>query len=205
MCQDDANLRFAFIVWFFYSMVLCGKLALSFYTFVPILNTQDLWGINVYRLILTISCIIFLLLVLSHHYTKLSSPRQQYLSYLASSVTLDILDSIQFLNFLFDPKLKDRINTTMEILVLVFACINFVLPTFALMRLRYRKIPRWLPIHFNEFYTLLYFLIVNLPYLVLRVLIWQNIDSDVSTFIVKNVLMILLGLRELWIAVSAPL
>lgn len=58
----------------------------------------------VLQLTLSLTAVIFLLMVESHHYTQLASPRQLYLTYLATAVTLDILDSILFLDLLWDTR-----------------------------------------------------------------------------------------------------
>lgn len=50
----------------------------------------------------------------------------------------------------------------MRITVLFFACLNFVLPTFALFKLRYSKgLPSWVCLPYEKLYTLVYFLVVN--------------------------------------------
>uniref|UniRef100_A0A915JZ18 Uncharacterized protein n=1 Tax=Romanomermis culicivorax TaxID=13658 RepID=A0A915JZ18_ROMCU len=133
----------------------------------------------------------------------LNSPRQTYLSYLASGITLDVIDSVLFLQLLIDPELKDssKKHTFLPGAIIFFACFNFVLPTFALFKLRYtRRLPHWMPLPYEKLYTLFYFLTVNLPFLIIRAYVWQKDKNDVSIFIVKNFVMVILAFREVWVS-----
>lgn len=202
-CTDDANVKFAFVAWLVYSLVISAKIAVMFRTFHTELKSEEIFGPTSLKIILALSAVIFLFLVLSHHYTQLNSPRQMYLSYLASSVTLDVIDSVLFLQLLIDPQVKDSVNGNypLKISILFFACFNFILPTFALFKLRYRKgLPRWVPLPYEKLYTLFYFLTVNVPYLVIRGYVWQKDRNDVSIFIVKNCVMVILAFREVWVS-----
>lgn len=206
-CTDDANVKFAFVAWFVYSIVLSAKIAVILRTFADQIKGEKLFGPTAFKIILALSAIIFLFLVLSHHYTQLNSPRQMYLSYLASSVTLDVIDSVLFLQLLIDPDQgKETVdnNFALQISILVLACFNFILPTFALFKLRYsRGLPRWVPLPYEKLYTLFYFLTVNVPYLVIRAYVWKKDRNDVSIFIVKNVIMVILAFREVWVSFLA--
>ncbi len=105
-------------------MVLAGKIATTFQFYYEDLTenpmqamvlkanfmTMDsIFGKHTYRLILSLSCPIFLLLVEAHHYTKLNSPRQLYLSHLVGGVTMDILDTIFFMDLLWLDKVGSGI------------------------------------------------------------------------------------------------
>jgi hypothetical protein len=78
--------------------------ATTFSLFHMDIPVDTLFNRNLYKLNLAMSALIFLFLVEAHHYTQLNSPRQMYLAYLESAITLDILDSIIFLNLLWDSK-----------------------------------------------------------------------------------------------------
>jgi hypothetical protein len=72
-----------------------------FYTTIP---ETGLFGRNIFKLNLALAAVVFLFLVEAHHYTQLNSPRQLYLSYLENAITLDLLDSIYFLDLLWLDK-----------------------------------------------------------------------------------------------------
>ena len=90
-------------------------------------------------------------------------------------------------------------DLALEIAILALACFNFVLPTFALLKLRFKRMPRYVPLPYEKLYSLLYVSMVNIPYLVIRSYLWRFVnDHDVSIFLVKNAIMIYLAVRELW-------
>ena len=111
VCSSDANIKYAWLAWLVYSCVLAGKVAVTFRLYHDDISTDlgftsvdQVFGRHMYKLTLSLTAVIFLLMVESHHYTALASPRQLYLTYLATAVTLDVLDSILFLDLLWDDK-----------------------------------------------------------------------------------------------------
>lgn len=102
---SDANIKYAFIGWFVYALLLAGKCATTFclyYNEIPV--NEDLFGRHVFKLNLALAAIVFLFLVEAHHFTQYNSPRQLYLTYLESAITLDIIDSVYFLNLLWEDQ-----------------------------------------------------------------------------------------------------
>lgn len=208
VCASDANIRYAWVAWGVYSAVLIGKVAVTFRLYhdkigneVGFENLDQIFGRHTYRLTLALTAVIFLLMVESHHYTALASPRQLYLTYLATAVTLDILDSVLFLDLLWDEQIRGapQMDFALEVTILVLACFNFFLPTFALLKLVCRRLPRFIPLPYEKLYALLYVLCVNIPYLVIRSFLWRHVQGhDVSIFVVKNAIMVYLAVREAW-------
>uniref|UniRef100_A0A5S6QXY6 WD_REPEATS_REGION domain-containing protein n=1 Tax=Trichuris muris TaxID=70415 RepID=A0A5S6QXY6_TRIMR len=205
-CADDSNIRYAFLGWLAYSLVLSVKICIIFKMVIQHLKTSDLFGPGTLELTLSASALIFLLLVLSHHFNNPRSPRQLFLSYLASTVTLDVIDSIVFLKLLIDPVRRQLMadHPGLDTGILFLACFNFVLPTFCLFKLRYNfGLPTWVPLPYEQFYSLMYFITVNLPFLLIRIFVVSDPDSPItggSVFMIKNVIMLVIGVREAWVA-----
>lgn len=211
-CKDEANLKYAFVAWLVYSVILSAKIATFFPMFAHELLPSDktpgdeqkrqIWGPVALKFILAMSAVIFLLLVLSHHYNRMNNPRAQYLSYMSSVITIDLLDSVLFLELLVEDTVAPKLANegALRIVIIVFACINFMLPTLSLFKLRYKKgLPSWLPFPYEKLYALFYFLFVNVPYLIIRSYLWRSREHDVSIFLVKNVIMVALGIRDVWV------
>lgn len=216
--DDDENIQYAFVVWLVYSLVLLAKIATFFPIYsaklipLPVENETDLaraekppilWGPITLKFILALSAVIFLLLVLSHHYNRLNKPRANYLSYLSSAISIDLLDSVLFLELLVEPAIASKLeaNPFLKAVILILACFNFVLPTFSLFKLRYRKgLPSWVPLPYEKLYALFYLLFVNVPYLVIRAYLWRQVRRDVSIFLMKNLIMITVGMRDVWMS-----
>ncbi|KAJ1353866.1 hypothetical protein KIN20_010632 [Parelaphostrongylus tenuis] len=78
------------------------------------------------------------------------------------------------------------------------------MPTFALLKLRFGRYPRLLYVN-DKIWGLIYVLIVNGPFLGLRIYLYVLLEVeqrgrhyDLSLFAVKNIAMIYLALREIW-------
>ncbi|XGW31357.1 hypothetical protein V3C99_009935 [Haemonchus contortus] len=211
VCSVDGKVKFAWIGWLVYSLVLVGKVATCFRLFYselppgPLDNNDKLFDDHLFKLGLSLSVLIFLFLLEAHHYTPLMSARQLYITYLATAICLDLVDNIYFLDLLWQS-LKDGWNLPMwlDITILTVACVNFVMPTFALLKLRFGRFPRLLYIS-DKVWSLLYVLIVNGPFLGLRIYLYILLEVqqrgrhyDPSLFAVKNIAMIYLAMRELW-------
>ncbi|VDP33690.1 unnamed protein product [Soboliphyme baturini] len=205
LCEDESNIRYAFVAWLVYSVILSAKICVIILLVEPVISKHELLGPNSLKFVLSLSALIYLLLVLSHHFNRIDGPRQIYLSYLASSITLDIMDSVLFLQLLIDKHRNLAINRnfSLQMFILALACFNFILPMFSLFKLRYRiGLPRWVPLPYEKVYSLFYFLTVNLPYLIIRARVYSSaeVSNDAYFFIIKNVVMVIVGIRELWVS-----
>ncbi|WKY04221.1 hypothetical protein Q1695_005305 [Nippostrongylus brasiliensis] len=211
VCSVDGKVKFAWIGWLVYSLVLVGKVATCFRLFYselppsPLDNNDKLFDDHLFKLGLSLSVLIFLFLLEAHHYTPLMSNRQLYITYLTTATCLDLVDNIYFLDLLWQS-FKDGWNLPLwlDVTILTVACVNFVMPTFALLKLRFGRYPRLLYIS-DKIWSLLYVLIVNGPFLGLRIYLYVLLEVqqkgrhyDASLFAVKNVAVMYLALRELW-------
>ncbi|KIH64900.1 hypothetical protein ANCDUO_04781 [Ancylostoma duodenale] len=171
----------------------------------PLDNNDKLFDDHLFKLGLSLSVLIFLFMLEAHHYTPLMSARQLYITYLSTAICLDLVDNIYFLDLLWQS-FKDSWNLPLwlDITILTVASVNFVMPTFALLKLRFGRYPRLLYIS-DKVWSLLYVLIVNGPFLGLRIYLYVLLEVqqkgrhyDFSLFAVKNVAVIYLAMRELW-------
>lgn len=124
----------------------------------------------------------------AHHYTPLGSPRQLYITYLMTAISLDILDTVSFVDLLWQnkvcpfPTIPPLFHTTynyecassirifqefdwnlpfwLEITILCIASSNFILPTFALLKLNFGRNQRILLIS-DRFWSFLYVVLVS--------------------------------------------
>ncbi len=97
-----------------------------------------------------------------------------------------------------------NVELWLELVILSLACINLVLPAFALLKLRFSKLPKNLQLG-EKAWALVYVLLVNAPFLGIRIYLYvllevpqRNVQYDPSLFAVKNVAMIYLAIREVW-------
>uniref|UniRef100_A0A914WJI8 Transmembrane protein n=1 Tax=Plectus sambesii TaxID=2011161 RepID=A0A914WJI8_9BILA len=190
LCTADAKVKYAWVGWLAYALVLVGKVATCFQLFYDELPAKagehdKLFNDHLLRLCLSLSVLIFLFLLEAHHYTHLLSHRQLYITYLVTAICLDLIDTIYFLDLLWQSLQHNwNIELWLECVILALACFNLVLPGFALMKLRFSKFPKSFVVG-EKVWALLYVLAVNAPFLGIRIYLYvllevpkQNIHYD---------------------------
>ena len=187
-----------YIAWLAYAVHLIPQVATIFKVFADELDKEDFLNPNFLKLTLSITPMLFVCLIYSHHKSRESFARKTFVQILVSSVTLDLFDSVEILEYLFDKKL---ISSSVETAIIVFSCINFCLPVFALYELKSNEfsetgqVPR---VSFKLLYVLSFLCFVNIPFLVIRAYLWHVFKLDVSILIAKNILGIFFGFTEIY-------
>ncbi|CAD6193515.1 unnamed protein product [Caenorhabditis auriculariae] len=211
VCSVDGRIKYAFIAWLAYALLLSAKLIACFFIFykelppVPTDNNDKLFDDQTFKLALSLSVLIFVFIFETHHYTPLMSNRQVFISYFLVSICLDLVDNIYFLDLLWQAvKESWTLNYWIEVAILAVGCVNFVMPAFSLLKLRFARFPRYFLVS-DKVWALIYVLIVNGPMLGLRIYLYYHLEVeqhghryDPSLFAVKNIAVIYLAIRELW-------
>lgn len=185
------ELPYAFIAWFAYAAVtLVPEVAVIFKNYADQLEDVKILHQNVLKIALCITPALFLLLVNSHHSANPQSSRKWYVDKLTGGVTLDLMDSIDFLEILFLDDFKLNLPEVLENAIIAFACINFFLPTLALLELSINKFDGQVrPVSCQVLYSMSYIFLVNIPFFIIRMVLWLVYNQDVSVFIAKNLIM----------------
>ena len=191
--------KFAYIAWVVYAVHLVPQVATLFKLKAPFFDERELvFGPNMLKMNLCLTPMLFLFLMYANHDAKSHSRRKYYLEKMTAAVTLDLFDSAEMLEYLFD---KEKITIKLENAILAFSCMNIFLPTFALFELKFNKFHdsgEVSPISFKLIYVCSFMLFVNVPFLVLRVILWHGYQLDVSVLLAKNVLAVILGIIEIF-------
>lgn len=191
------SLPLVYIVWFFYSALLTAKVVLLFKLDVAqSLDVNSAFGPQLLKVIIASSAVVFLLLVETHNNAEPHSDEQSYIYFLITSTVFEIFDSVTFLGILFPMQTKVVLTYDLENAVLVLACINFILPTMTLYKLSLSEFGcRQRPLGLQLLYKGLHLCLVNIPYFVIRVYLWTLYDHDVTLFLLKNILAVVITLR----------
>ncbi|XP_052068353.1 transmembrane protein 121B-like [Mytilus californianus] len=193
------NLPLGYFAWFVYSVALVARVAIIFSDFAQFLVETDFFGPNTLKITISLACAVFLLLLMMHHDAQPGTMRMHRIQEFSGTVVFDILDSVDMLDVLFDPKDRFDLPSGMCMAIISISCINFILPIFPLMTLSnshfgYKNTSESLLI----LHKLLLIFVVNLPFLIMRLLIWHVVQKDVSIFIVKNLLVIIVNFYQLY-------
>ena len=193
------EIKFAYIAWIVYAVHLVPQLATLFKLKATVFNDEELvFGPNMLKMNLCLTPMLFLFLIFAHNDGRSHSRRKYYLEKMTAAVTLDLFDSVELLEYLFD---KEAIAVELENAILVFVCLSIFLPTFALFELKYNKFHdsgEVSPISFKFVYICSFMLFVNVPFLVLRLILWHAYQLEVSVLLAKNVLAIVMGIVEIF-------
>ncbi|GIX86238.1 hypothetical protein CEXT_725251 [Caerostris extrusa] len=134
--------------------------------------------------------------VKTHNNAEPHSDHQAYIYFLITSTVFEIFDSVTFLGILFPSQTRIILTYPLENSVLVLSCVNFILPTMTLYKLslsEFGKQPRSLGLQL--LYKCLHLGLVNIPYFVIRVYLWSLYDHDVTLFLLKNILAVVITAR----------
>lgn len=183
------EIPYVFIAWLAYvAITLIPEVAVIFKRFADQLGDAKVLGQNILKIALCITPMLFLLLVNSHHDSKPYSRRRICIDKLSAGVTLDLLDSIDILEILFMDDKELDLPVGLENAIIAFACINFCLPTLALLQLSAIVKGQVRSATFQFLYSICYIFLVNVPLGAIRIILWTNYDQDVSVFIGKNII-----------------
>lgn len=82
-------------------------------------------------------------------------------------------------------------NSTVYYWAQFFTCVNYILPTVAIFFLAWSR-SSFSPLNrkWKLFCSVFYYLIINVPLLIIRIIIWSGENMEISVFIVKNVIAI---------------
>ncbi|XP_070558296.1 transmembrane protein 121B-like [Ptychodera flava] len=191
------ELRFIYICWLVYACCLVPRVAYIFKTIANYLKEEAFWGPNTLKITVSLAAVLFLFLVYTHHDKEPNTTRIHYLSFLTGTVTFNILDSCQMLDMLFITETEILLTYQLENTILAFACVNFFLPVLALIELRQtsergKTTTKW----YKFIYCLCHIFLTNLPYFIIRSYLWHGRNSGVSTYLTKNVIMLVLDIHE---------
>ncbi|CAL1271523.1 unnamed protein product [Larinioides sclopetarius] len=194
---QPGSLPLVYTVWFFYSSLLTAKVVLLFKLDVAqSLDADSAFGPQLLKVIIASAAVVFLLLVETHNNAEPHSDHQAYIYYLITSTVFEIFDSVTFLGILFPTQSRIVLTYPLENAVLVLSCVNFILPTMTLYKLslsEFGKKSRSLGLQL--LYKCLHLGLVNIPYFVIRVYLWSLYDHDVTLFLLKNILAVIVTAR----------
>jgi hypothetical protein len=193
------ELPMGYITWGIYAVLLITRLAIFFKTGAGKLNEENFFGPNMMKTAIGLSAFIFMLLVMTSSSAKAHTERATYIEKLIGITTLDILDSVEFLEILFIQESKIFLTFKLWNSILAFSCINLLLPTVPLLVLSHTRFGHSPGKRVVKIvHSLLFIVLVNIPFLTIRVYLWHVLNHDISVFIIKNVIMIMIGCKDIF-------
>ena len=185
--------------WLFYSLVLFAKIIMIFTSNIPKeITTKHVFGTQLLQITIALSGIIFYLLVEGHNGYDRNSPRYSYVTHVCGKTGIEILDAVNVLALLLVDESNLPLTFTLETAVLILGSIDFLLPTLALYKLSLSDVNvdnLFLPM--SILYSVLHLLMIDVPFLTLRIYLWCKYQKRASLFLMKNVFGIFVALRSI--------
>ncbi|XP_028399891.1 uncharacterized protein LOC114523226 [Dendronephthya gigantea] len=191
---DDREIFCVWAIWATYIVAYVVTVAMIFCNVAGKLTKDDTLGINALKATL---CITPALLILLLQLTICPSYRKPVLT-LSIFAALNIFDGIEMLEIvLMQNEGYFTLNTATEKSIVAFACISFFLSPLGLVR---NKFDGFGNIKEREKTSMILGPIeiigTNLPFLVLRSVVWGKYKYEASVFIAKNIVSLVVGLVE---------
>ncbi|CAL1530448.1 unnamed protein product [Lymnaea stagnalis] len=157
------------------------------------------FGPNTFKTAIALASCIFLFLLNTQHDSPFGSERREYISDLTGTVVFDILDTVDILEVCFTPDDRDSLWDGLEEFILAQASLNIILPTVPLLTLSRTQFGRdGLTRPMICLHRLLVVLVVNVPNLITRLILWHGVSVGISPFFLKNVIVIGMTLYEFY-------
>jgi len=193
------SIKFVYITWLTYSLFLAPRVFILLYHHADKIEENTLFGQNFLKAIMACTPIVFLFLLNGHHNGKYYAKRKYYIALLIGTVSLDLFDSIELLEYLFIPEHERAFSETFADTLLSLSLLNFFLPVLALLELRVNQFSGNHPsLLFKTAYMITLVFAVNVPNLILRAILWHQHRIEVSVLLMKNVICIIVGFFELY-------
>ncbi|XP_028403371.1 uncharacterized protein LOC114526069 [Dendronephthya gigantea] len=191
--QHERSVRYVWIVWLLYTIILVPAVAIIFAKAVPELKPSDTFGPNVLK---TILCITPVLLILLLNVT-ISPPNRRFIERVSTSAALDLFDSIEMLAIILEQKQfrpgSFELDSSIETAIIVFVCISLFISPFVLFQHKVRFGEVSVRKKTMVARTSVQIFLVNLTFLVMRFIVWFHYDYDASIFITKNIISIVIS------------
>ena len=191
--MHEKAVRYVWVVWLLYTLVLVPAVAIIFTKAVPELSSSDTFGPNVLK---TILCITPVLLILLLNVT-VSPSNRRFIERVSASAALDLFDSIEMLAIILEQKqFKEgsfELDSSIKTAIIVFVCISLFISPFVLFQHKVRFGEVTVRKKTMLVRTSIQIFLVNLTFLVMRFIVWFHYDYDASIFITKNIISIVIS------------
>ena len=202
--RDKAGLMPFFGVWAAYSLALIANIIVIFGFVINSLDKEKLLGPNVLKMVLCITPVLLILLLNTADYGDENNDekavRRELVSRLSVQMAIDLLDTIEMLDIVLEEKEHDYgISNGFGIAMVVVACVSILMSLFQMAEIKFDEDGKPTKLRYKT--TLIRtageMIVVNLVFLIIRLVVFFKYGKDESIFIAKNGIAIVLSLLEI--------
>ncbi|XP_059152674.1 uncharacterized protein LOC131938587 [Physella acuta] len=195
---EPGSFPLSYFAWLVYSVILAARVGIIYKDLAFEIQPEMFLGRNILKFTVAMSGLVFLLLVAAHHDSDSGTYVRHQINVLTAIIPFDIIDAVDVLTIFFTLS-QDVVEPAVVWAIVVIACANLVFPVVPLMILSgsHYGLQPVAPIK-SILNNLFHIFIINAPLLAIRLLLWYKENMEVSPLIVKNIICILYGLKDVF-------
>ena len=202
---SKAKLRWLFFVWDLYIIcALIPNIATVFVVVGDSLDKNKLLGPNALKMVLCITPLLLLLLLHTADDSDQTDDHRELVSKLSYQMAIDLFDAVDMIDIVLEETEHDfGIPKEFGAVMIVLACLSLALSTWQLAENKLARGETKIRFRTAFFRNIVEILVVNLPFLIIRAVVFFKYGKDESIFIAKNAIAIILSLleiRHIWIS-----
>jgi len=193
----EAKLRWLFYVWGLYICALILNIAIVFAVVGDSLDKNNFLGPNALKMVLCITPLLLLLLLHTADDSNQTDEHRELVSKLSYQMAIDLLDAVDMIDIVLEEN-EHNFGTPngFGTFMIVLACFSLLLSTWQLAENKLAEGKTKIRFRTAFFRNIVAILLVNLPFLIIRAVVFFKYGKDESIFIVKNVIAIILSVLE---------
>ena len=192
--DNDDKLSTVWLIWATYIPAFLVAVAVIFSKVVHHLDSDQTFGPNALKGTL---CITPALLILLLYLTICPTYRKSILN-ISVTAALDIFDSIEMLEIILLQEREDfQLSNGLKIAIILFACACFLISPLGLARNKMDDVEIKERQNTSIWYGLIQIFCINLPFLILRLIVWLDCGYEASIFIAKNIISLVISIIEI--------
>ena len=193
---SKAKLRHLFCVWVLYILALITSIAVVFGVVGDRIDKEKLLGPNALKLVLCITPLLLLLLL--HTADDWETEHRELVSKLSFHMAIDLFDVVDMIDIVLEGYEHNLgIPKAFGIAMIALACLTLLLSTFQLAENKLARGDAKIRFRTAVLRNIVEIVLVNLPFLVIRAVVFFKYGKDESIFIAKNGIAIVLSLLDI--------
>jgi len=199
LIASNAKLRWLFYVWDLYIIcALIPNIAIVFVYVGDSLDKNELLGPNTLKMVLCITPLLLLLLLHIADDSDQTDEHRELVSKLSYQMAIDLFDAVEMIDIVLEENEHDfGIPSEFGAFMIVLACFSLVLSTWQLAENTLARGETKIRFCAAFSRNIVEILLVNLPFLIIRAVVFFKYGKDESIFIAKNGIAIILSVLEI--------
>ena len=205
LIASKAKLRRLFYVWDLYIIfALIPNIAVVFLVVGDSLDKNKLLGPNALKMFLCITPLLLLLLLHTADDSDYTDEHRELVSKLSYQMAIDLFDAVDMIDIVLEENEHNfGIPRGFGAFMIVLACFCLVLSTWQLAENKLARGETKIRFRTALWRNIVEIVFVNLPFLIIRAVVFFKYGKDESIFIAKNgisIILCVLEIRHLWVS-----